>query len=270
MGSKVQKTACRSHNECMGELGNERDTGVLERLRYAELEAARPWLPRDARVLELGGGNGYQASVLTKWGYEVTSVDVVASAPGQPQYHEVLLYDGRQFPFRGRYFDVVFSSNVLEHIKDLEAVLRETRRVLRPGGISIHIVPSATWRLWTSLSLYGFVVKTVWARLIGARSRSPLAAFEAAEAPRMKWWELMARALYDRPHGEFPSVRAELIAFRRVAWRKRFVAMGFNVRAAIGNRLFYTGYALLPHLPIMTRRRLSRLLGSSCHLFVVE
>jgi SAM-dependent methyltransferase len=43
-------------------------------------------------------------------------------------------------------FDVVLSSDTLEHVPDFRAALRETRRVLRPGGRHIFTVPIvASW-----------------------------------------------------------------------------------------------------------------------------
>lgn len=41
----------------------------------------------------------------------------------------------RKLPFDDGSFDVVYSQSVLEHVADYGAVLREMRRVLRPGGL---------------------------------------------------------------------------------------------------------------------------------------
>ena len=46
---------------------------------------------------------------------------------------------------------VVISSNVLEHIDEKHSVFNEITRVLSPGGFCIHLMPSTTWRLFTTI-----------------------------------------------------------------------------------------------------------------------
>jgi ubiquinone/menaquinone biosynthesis C-methylase UbiE len=60
---------------------------------------------------------------------------------------DIRQYDGQSIPFPHHSFDVVFSSNVLEHIKDEETIHQEMHRVLSAGGVGVHIVPTHTWRL---------------------------------------------------------------------------------------------------------------------------
>ncbi len=49
--------------------------------------------------------------------------------------------------FSDAYFDLVFSNQVLEHVEDLDAVLAEVNRVLKPGGITLNLFPSRdVWR----------------------------------------------------------------------------------------------------------------------------
>lgn len=51
-------------------------------------------------------------------------------------------YDGRVFPFENASFDVVFSWSAFEHIADIDAVLREMHRVLRPDGAAfVQVFP---------------------------------------------------------------------------------------------------------------------------------
>jgi methyltransferase family protein len=236
--------------------------GHLERLRHAELEPLRAHFAPGARVLELGGGNGYQASVLHSWGCHVTSIDVEARASAAP-FHPVRRYDGVTIPFPGRSFDVVFSSNVLEHVPParLGALCGETRRVLTGAGRAIHLVPSPAWRLWSWLSRYGYLVA------VAAGKREGAPAGEPARAPRRS---PIVRALIPPPHGEYPTAASELYYYSRRRWSGVFRESGFEVLAATGAGVFYTEFNLCRPLSVAARRRLSRALGSSCHVFVLR
>lgn len=116
--------------------------GHLERLRRAEIEGVRGWFGPGARVLEIGGGSGWQASLIRQWGCEVVSLDVEGRERPPVEFFPVREYDGTHIPFADASFDRIVSSNVLEHVRDLPALLAEMRRVLAPGGLMIHILPS--------------------------------------------------------------------------------------------------------------------------------
>ena len=45
---------------------------------------------------------------------------------------------GEALPFSDRTFDLVYCCDVLEHVSDLDAVIAETARVLKPGGIYFY------------------------------------------------------------------------------------------------------------------------------------
>ncbi|AWK02990.1 class I SAM-dependent methyltransferase [Flavobacterium crocinum] len=50
-------------------------------------------------------------------------------------------WDGVNMPFESESFDVVMSTEVLEHVPDPDAYLLEVKRVLKPGGLFFFTVP---------------------------------------------------------------------------------------------------------------------------------
>ncbi|MGH9197789.1 MAG: class I SAM-dependent methyltransferase, partial [Acidimicrobiia bacterium] len=133
----------------------------LHVLRAAELELIAAYLKPETRILELGAGTGAQALALAQRGFDVSAVDVPQSNYSKDRVFDVTDYDGRHLPFPDRTFDIVFSSNVLEHIADLGPLHREIRRVLKPNGCCIHVLPSTAWRFWTSISAFPEMVRTI-------------------------------------------------------------------------------------------------------------
>jgi SAM-dependent methyltransferase len=205
--------------------------------------------------------------MLAAWGCDVTSLDV----PGRPKYERsyfsVQDYDGSAIPFPDGTFDVVFSSNVLEHVREPAALVRETRRVLKRGGIAVHLMPSTAWRFWTSVAHYVYLAKYI----AGKRevASAPAAPTAAAVVRRRGWRYLFWRALLAGPHGEYSNAVAELYYFSSRRWSRLLRDNGFQVEVVAPSGLFYTGYSLLPALPVGMRRRLSTFLGSACNIFVV-
>jgi SAM-dependent methyltransferase len=63
-----------------------------------------------------------------------------ASASGV--YRRVHTAPGDRIPEPSASFDFVFSNSVLEHIDDIEPVISEVGRLLRPGGVFLFTVPS--------------------------------------------------------------------------------------------------------------------------------
>ncbi|MFQ3622870.1 MAG: methyltransferase domain-containing protein, partial [Acetobacteraceae bacterium] len=154
--------------------------------------------------------------------------------------------------------DCVFSSNVLEHVRDLAAFHREAARVLRPGGYAVHVMPTAAWRFWTTVS--GFAdIPAAWVGALRDGRGLPRLAYVTA-----------VRTLPLR-HGETGNAITELWTFRIAAWRKHFAAAGWQLRRAEPMGLFYTGWMLLgPRLTLDQRVALARLFGSATAVYVVE
>src|SRR5436309_5227023 len=102
----------------------------LDAIRTAEIEKIASFFPPKARVLEIGAGTGQQASELARRGFDVIAIEISNSSYAAHRVFPITDYDGSSIPLPDSTFDIVFSSNVLEHVADLERMHLEIRRVL--------------------------------------------------------------------------------------------------------------------------------------------
>jgi SAM-dependent methyltransferase len=102
-------------------------------------------------ILEYGCGPGGNIAFLRKIG-DVSGADVspdaIALARGKGFARLDLLSAGKPLPYSDQSFDIVTALDVLEHISDDAAAVRELYRVLRPGGVLLVSVPAFSW-LWS-------------------------------------------------------------------------------------------------------------------------
>jgi 2-polyprenyl-6-hydroxyphenyl methylase/3-demethylubiquinone-9 3-methyltransferase len=113
-----------------------------ERRRALLLAEARP----GERVLDLGCGAGRFLAALRDAGADPVGVDLAAAAAARaranvPGADVRLVEPDGSLPLGHGEVDLVWCSEVLEHVPDVAHLLLEVRRVLRPGGRVLLTVP---------------------------------------------------------------------------------------------------------------------------------
>lgn len=242
----------------------------LRLIRLEELSCAFTIIPAGSRLLEIGAGAGWQARALAEFGYKVEAIDVHGSRYAEHRVWPVTSYDGRRIPFQSSVFDAVFTSNTLEHVPHIEVLQDEIRRVLKPNGLAVHIVPTGFWRFWTSLMHYLFVVRT-GVGVLGFASKSNDDALTARVRTTHSLGALLRKAAFPPRHGERGNSITELWTFSRWGWLRLFARTGWQVESYKPLRLFYTGYQICgAHLSLRVRRRLSKILGSATMVYIAR
>jgi SAM-dependent methyltransferase len=240
----------------------------LDKLREAELEAALPQLKPGARLLEFGAGTGIQAKRLSERGFDVVAIDLASSGYADARLFPVIDYDGRNIPLETASIDVIFSSNVLEHVEDFSRIASEFRRITRPGGYGVHLMPSVGWRAWTLASGFPNAVVATASAIKQAIAPPPGRSRADAVAADIK---TAAVGVLPLGHGTAHEAFSELYSFSANAWRRRFAENGFVVERVMPIGIFHTGHQLLGStMSIASRKALSRFLGSAANLFVVR
>jgi SAM-dependent methyltransferase len=107
-------------------------------------EFVRSLGPAD-RALDVGCGDGRLTAELDA--VEVTGADVSAVALERarrrlPEERLVELEPDAPLPFADGEFDLVLLAETLEHVRDVQLLLSEVRRVLRPGGTLALTTPA--------------------------------------------------------------------------------------------------------------------------------
>lgn len=92
------------------------------------------------RVLDVGCGGGILSEALAERGASVVGIDLAESALQAAEAHragqavEYRLESSRDAAARGESFDAVTCMEMLEHVADPAAVLRDIHALLKPGG----------------------------------------------------------------------------------------------------------------------------------------
>jgi SAM-dependent methyltransferase len=107
-------------------------------------------LPAGARVLDAGCGSGRNMVELARYG-PVTGIELSATSVALARERgvgEVIAGSVLEMPFADESFEAAVTLDVIEHLEDDLAALRELRRVVAPGGALLVTVPAYQW-LWS-------------------------------------------------------------------------------------------------------------------------
>jgi ubiquinone/menaquinone biosynthesis C-methylase UbiE len=120
--------------------------GRLLRARLAAV-VARLGTGNGSAVLDVGMGGGRLCAELANRGWTVSGVDAtekmveLARKRVAPAFERLVRGHAEALPFPDSSFDALVSTGTLEYADDLEVVLGELSRVLRPGGVAVVSFP---------------------------------------------------------------------------------------------------------------------------------
>lgn len=105
---------------------------------------------KNKRFLEVGCGLGYFSNKAFKLGAKVTGIDI---GPKLVSINKKLTPRGTfkvasasKLPFRNNSFDLVLSTEVIEHVDKQKEALKEMSRVLKKGGILVITTPNRVFK----------------------------------------------------------------------------------------------------------------------------
>lgn len=173
---------------------NPPDSQKVAPLNEAMLGEKGVSLTSDSYILDFGCGIGRHVYEYLDRGHENVFGDDVRDRAklrepdDRDRFRVARDQDAPTIPFPDNFFDFVFSTSVMEHVQDQEQAFREINRVLKQGGVTLHIFPSRWRPLEPHMYVpFGSVLKSrswmhCWAALgIRRRGDKGLSAKETAE-----------------------------------------------------------------------------------------
>jgi len=261
-------------------------------VRQQEFGVTKKWLEpkaiERAKILELGGGNGLLAKCLADIGFDVVSID---TEPAEQGCFPVRKGDCIDLEFDDNSFDVIFSSNVLEHVSDLNSAFSEMKRVLKDGGIMVHTMPTHYSTIYTlALQPIGYFLKLAIMVSYGLKfavfavSGFKKSLADKASAPKSRKHPDMnrrnisdaikyanpIRLLISWPHGSSSNCFTEIRDWRPESWRRRFGQAGFAVKEIIDLPLAYSRHDLFSFKFMKARYWLAGHGKSACAAYLIQ
>jgi SAM-dependent methyltransferase len=242
--------APRSVPETLGELGPVAAAWLhyLHRLRTREFDLIFGRCPPSLfdNGLELGAGDGHQSRLLSRHVRRLMSTDFAEAPPAREPCAGVKYRrcDAEEVDehFGAQEFDLVYSSNLLEHLPDPARALRAIHRILKDDGVAVHVVPNSFWKASHLAGFYpDLAAKTVRAlftpgflRRFVARRLRPRQGTEVGQPSPLptnnpKMPARRERLLWPIPHGAYRSNVQEFYALSKRRWLREFDAAGFAV-----------------------------------------
>jgi 2-polyprenyl-3-methyl-5-hydroxy-6-metoxy-1,4-benzoquinol methylase len=143
----VPKLASRPMREYYEELWERLPDDLEPPDRELRLSFMRANVATGERVLDLGCGDGWMTAELASLGARPTGVEVAQAAVDRARTRHpgldfgLAALDG-PLPIDDNAYDVVWASEVIEHVADTAQWLSEVRRVLRPQGRLLLTTPN--------------------------------------------------------------------------------------------------------------------------------
>ena len=120
-------------------------------------------------VLEIGTGNGSHAQLLARHarsyvGIDITDYAVKSTSERMKRFGidnaKIVPMDAENMEFDDESFDYIWTWGVVHHSSNTEAILKEMRRVLRPGGMAVTMVyHRGFWNYHISGGLFRGIIK---------------------------------------------------------------------------------------------------------------
>lgn len=195
-------------------------------------------------ALEMGAGDGFQSKLLFRYTKRLISTDFDPNRLRQQDQ------DGIQYKicdaelidtyFNGETFDLIFSSNLFEHLPNVDNALLRIKSITQPDSLVVLIMPSPFWALchfflYYPVKIYDFGKKRFRKiekksnKIYKAKVLSSLNRGNNLKALPLTRPGFLNKIRWPQPHGVSNTNFEELIKFRKKFWCAKFKSNGFKI-----------------------------------------
>ncbi len=224
-------------------------------------------------ALELGAGDGFLSQILAKYAKNLLCTEINEKRLCQfdlPNIrYQILDAEKIDETLDGQKFDFIFSSNLLEHLPDVNKSLNGMYRILTDDGVAIHVLPNRTWKTSTTLCyIPNRIIMTIDKFFAGKLfKRKP--GHEFGQTSKKKYGgnnqktgrkkqSRLTKLFLPAIHGISSNTLQEFYVFGSNPWIRRFQNAGFDI-VTIYKMPFNSGYGF----GFKSIRRLMERLGLS-------
>lgn len=185
--------------------GLDTDSSVVSEMKIATFDDKLTMVERfikKGRILDIGCATGFFLEAAKRKGWDVFGVEIspYSAAIAQERFGKDRVFNGplEAASYKDGFFDVVFMSDLVEHVKDLDLFLKEVFRIVKVKGIIAIVTPnieSLSYRimrkLWPHLKmehLYYFSPSTM-KRLLEREGFNPIYMSAATKALNLSYVE---------------------------------------------------------------------------------
>jgi ubiquinone/menaquinone biosynthesis C-methylase UbiE len=197
--------------------------------------------------LEVGCGNAFQSALLANIFHKFVATDLFQENKCS---HTIGIHKAKRMidllsiknihliscsattlPFTDNYFDFVFSSSVLEHIEERNLVLQEIKRVLKPKGYLILILPTHMPSIYAFPHVFLYILGRTWKLLFDTDNKdSQNNNRDSFNISLMKRFKRNHPSFpLPEPHGAYSNIFKELYQQFPARWMKLINTSGFKI-----------------------------------------